>query len=126
MAEGWAKELKGSAIEAYSAGVRPQGINPRAALVMLESGVDLSSHSSKHIDELRHITFDYVIAVCDNANQECPVWVGQGKRVRRTFDDPPHLAAGAKTEDEALSHYRRVRDEIKQFIETLPESLSKR
>lgn len=123
MAEGFARSLKGDLIDAYSAGVEPHGMNARAVRVMQEAGVDLSSHASKHVDTLSHIPFDYVITVCGHANETCPRFPGKTKVVHVGFDDPPALAKDARTEDEALSHYRRVRDQIKAFILTLPESL---
>jgi len=121
MAEGFARALKRGEIEAYSAGTKPQGLNPLAVKVMAESGVDISSHSSKSVEELRHIEFDVVVTVCDQANEDCPLWLGRGKKVHRSFDDPPQLAANAGSEAEALQVYRRVRDEIKAFIESLPQ-----
>jgi arsenate reductase (thioredoxin) len=125
MAEGFARALRGEIIEAYSAGVMPQGVNPLAIKVMGECGVDISSHTSKNVEDLRPIPFDYVITVCDSANQECPIWIGKGKKLHHSFDDPPRLAANAKSETEALQAYRRVRDEIKSFIETLPQGLER-
>lgn len=123
MAEGFARALKGEELEAFSAGVKPQGLNPLAVRAMAECGVDISAHSSKNVEELRHIPVDYVVTVCDNASQECPAWLGTGKRVHHSFDDPPRLAANVKSEAEALIAYRRIRDEIKAFIETLPQGL---
>jgi len=125
MAEGWAKALKGDVIDAYSAGVEPHGMNPRAIKVMAEAGVDISSHHSKHVDELKDVPFDYVVTVCGHANETCPVFPGKTKVVHVGFDDPPALAKDAKSEEEALGHYRRVRDEIKTFIGTLPEFLTR-
>jgi arsenate reductase len=124
MAEGWAKKLKADTLEAYSAGVEPHGMNARAAKVMAEAGVDLSSHHSKHLDELKGVPFDYVVTVCDNANESCPVFPGKVKRVHVGFDDPPRLAKNAKSEEEALGHYRRVRDEIRRFIESIEGKLT--
>jgi arsenate reductase len=124
MAEGWARHLKGDAIEAYSAGIEMHGMNPRAVRVMAEAGVDISGHRSKHVDELKDVPLDYVVTVCDNARESCPVFTGRMKVVHKSFEDPPRLAKDAKTEEEALAHYRRVRDEIKAFVETLPESLA--
>ena len=123
MAEGWARQLKGDVIDAYSAGTEPHGMNARAVAVMNEAGVDISGHHSKHVDELAAVSFDYVVTVCDSANEACPVLPGQARRLHVGFDDPPRLARDAKTEDDALSHYRRVRDEIKAFILTLPAAL---
>ena len=124
MAEGFARALKGDVIEAYSAGVEPHGMNPLAVKVMREAGVDLSSHRSKHVNELADVLFDYVVTVCDHANETCPVFPGKTKRVHVGFDDPPRLARDAKSEEEALPHYRRVRDEIRQFVQRLPEALA--
>ncbi|HUT34888.1 MAG TPA: arsenate reductase ArsC [Planctomycetota bacterium] len=123
MAEGWARALKGDLLDAYSAGIETHGLNPRAVQVMAEAGVDISAHRSKHVDELRHISFDCVITVCDHAHESCPLFPGRVRTVHVGFDDPPRLAAGAKSEEEALAHYRRVRDEIRAFVETLPDAL---
>src|SRR5260370_27146947 len=123
MAEGWARHLKSDVIEPYSAGTEPHGMNPLAVKVMAEAGVDISTQHSKRVNELMRIPLDYVITVCDNANETCPVFPGKVKRAHVGFDDPPRLAKTAKTEAEALSHYRRVRDEIRDFIATLPDGL---
>ncbi len=124
MAEGWARHLKGETIEPYSAGVAPQRLDPRAVQVMAEVGVDISSHRSKSVDELQNIRFDYVVTVCDQAHESCPLFPGRTKMIHVGFDDPPRLAEPARNEQEALSHYRRVRDEIRRFVESLPESLT--
>ena len=123
MAEGWARRLKPDRIEAYSAGIETHGLNPDAVKVMAEAGVDISGHRSKHVDGLLHIPFDCVITVCDHAGERCPVFPGRAKVIHAGFDDPPWLARNARSEEEALNHYRRVRDEIRQFVETLPEAL---
>jgi len=123
MAEGWARHLKSDGIEPYSAGVEPHGMNALAIQVMTEAGVNISRHTSKHLDQLKGITFDYVVTVCDHAHESCPIFPGKTKIVHVGFDDPPRLAKTAKNEEEALGHYRRVRDEIRSFIETLPQSL---
>ena len=123
MAEGWARALKRDVIDAYSAGVQPHGINPLAVQVMAEAGVDITGHSSKHVNDLRDVPFDYVVTVCDHAHETCPVFSGKTRIVHVGFDDPPSLAALSKTEAEALGHYRRVRDEIRAFVQTLPEGL---
>ena len=123
MAEGWARFLKSDVIEPSSAGIETHGLNQNAVRVMAEAGVDISTQFSKHIDQLKNIQFDWVITVCDSANESCPFFPGNVKRFHVSFDDPPRLAKNAKTEDEALSHYRRVRDEIRSFIESLPQSL---
>lgn len=123
MAEGWARHLKSDVIEPYSAGIETHGLNPNAIKVMAEAGVDISCHHSKSLEELKGVNFDYVITVCDNANESCPMFPGKTKVVHAGFDDPPRLAKQAKTEDEALNIYRRVRDEIREFVETLPQFL---
>jgi arsenate reductase len=124
MAEGWARHLASEQFDPYSAGVAPQGLNSNAVRVMAEAGVDISRQRSKHIDELRHLDFDLVITVCDRAAETCPTWGPNVRSVHVAFDDPPRLAAGAATEEEALSHYRRVRDEIRALIERLPMMLT--
>jgi arsenate reductase (thioredoxin) len=124
MAEGWTRRLKGDLIEPYSAGVENHGLNPCAVKVMAEAGVDISNHRSKHLDEVRDIPFDCVVAVCDNANERCPIFPGNVKRLHVSFDDPPRLARNARTEEEALGYFRRVRDEIRAFVEQLPEVLT--
>ncbi len=123
VAEGWARHLKGDVVEAWSAGIEKHGMNSLAVKVMAEAGVDISGHSSKLIDELPMDDFDYVITVCDNAHESCPLFSGKARVIHKGFDDPPRLAAEAKTETEALVHYRRVRDEIKRFVEQLPANL---
>ncbi len=124
MAEGWARRLKGDVIEPYSAGIEIHGLNPDAVKVMAEAGVDISGHRSKHLDELRNIPFDYVVTVCDDANESCPVFPGKVKRMHVSFDDPPRLAKNARTAEEALGQYRRVRDEIRALVEKMPEALT--
>ena len=125
IAEGWAKELKRDAVEAYSAGLIPQGLNPLAVRVMAEAGVDISGQSSKPLETFREERFDYVITLCDSAHESCPVFPGCAKVVHAGFDDPPGLARSAASEAEALIPYRRVRDEIRAFIQTLPAGLSR-
>jgi len=123
MAEGWTKALKGDQLEAYSAGIQPTRVDPRAILVMAEAGIDISGQTSKDIDSLGDLEFNYVVTLCDNARESCPFFPAKTKKIHKGFDDPPFLALGAKTEEEALSPYRRVRDEIKAFVESLPEGL---
>jgi len=124
MAEGWARHLKGDVIEAYSAGIETHGLNPNAVKVMAEAGVDISGHRSKHLDEVKDVPFEYVVTVCDHAHESCPVFPGTTKIVHVGFDDPPRLAKQAQTEEEALNAYRRVRDEIQAFVESLPGALT--
>ncbi len=123
MAEGWARHLKSDAIEPYSAGIETHGLNPNAVKVMAEAGADISGHRSKHVSEVMDIPFDYVVTVCDDAHESCPFFPGRAKIVHVGFDDPPRLAKQAKNEREALNYYRRVRDEIRQFVESLPDRL---
>jgi arsenate reductase len=124
MAEAWTRHLKGDQFEAYSAGVEPRTVDPRAIKAMAEAGIDISGQKSKDIDALGSIEFDYVITLCDNARESCPYFPAKTKLIHKGFDDPPKLAEKAKNEEEAMVHYRRVRDEIKAFVETLPEELS--
>ena len=121
MAEGWARHLKSDVIEAYSAGIHPIGVSSRTIKVMAEAGVDISGHTSKGVDELVGIDFDYVVTVCDNARQQCPVFGGRTRHVHKSFDDP-YFAAGS--EEEVMAVFRRVRDEINAFVEKLPEILT--
>jgi arsenate reductase len=123
MAEGWARHLKADSLEAFSAGIEPRGLDPRAVAVMAEAGVDISCQRSKRVDELKGVRLDYVVTVCGAAREQCPVLAGAAKIVHAGFDDPPQLAKSAANEREALSHYRRVRDEIRAFVETLPQAL---
>lgn len=126
MAEGWARHLKASAIDAYSAGIEKHGLNPHAVKVMAEAGVDITSHYSKTLDDLRDVSFDYVVTVCGHAPEACPRFPGDATVVHVGFDDPPRLAAGESDADKALVHYRRVRDEIRDYVQTLPDALPKR
>ena len=123
MAEGWAKKLRADNIEAYSAGVKPKKIDPRAVKAMAEAGVDISGQGSKDVKDLMHIGFDYVITLCGHAHETCPLFPGKTKVIHHGFEDPPQLAATAKTDDEAMKHYCRVRDEIRDFVRGLPDNL---
>lgn len=123
MAEGWARALKAGVVEAYSAGVVRRGMDPRAVQAMREAGVDISSQYSKTIDALPDVPFHWVVTLCGHAAETCPFFPGRARRVHCGFDDPPHLAEGAAGEEEAMAHYRRVRDEIRRFVEELPRSL---
>ena len=123
MAEAWTRVLKGEQIDAYSAGVDPHDVDPRAVQAMAEVGIDISGQASKDVDTLEPIEFEYVITLCDQAHQACPIFPAKTRVLHVGFDDPPRLAAGAQTEEEAMVHYRRVRDEIKEFVEKLPEIL---
>ena len=116
MAEGWALALRPGDMEIWSAGVETHGLNPLAVKVMAEAGVDISNHRSKLVDDLLDIPFDLVVTVCDNARESCPVFPGTARVIHHGFEDPPCLAREAADEEEALVHYRRVRDEIQAFI----------
>jgi len=116
MAEGWARHVFGDTLEVCSAGTAPHGIDPRAVKVMAEMGVDIGNHTSNHVNEYLNIPFDLVVTVCDSARESCPVFPGEGKTLHCSFDDPPFLARAAKNEEEALIHYRRVRDEIRECV----------
>jgi len=120
MAEGWARDLKSDVIEPYSAGIRPIGVSSRTIKVMAEACVDISGHTSKGFDELVGINLDYVVTVCDNARQQCPMFPGRTKHVHKSFDDP-YFATGS--EEEVMAVFRKTRDEIRAFIETLPDIL---
>ncbi|MCK8603770.1 arsenate reductase ArsC [Desulfoferrobacter suflitae] len=124
MAEGWTRHLKTDLIEPYSAGVEPHGIDPRAVKAMAEVGIDISQHRSKDVSEVEQIDFDYVVTVCDRAHESCPFFPAKTKVMHVGFDDPPRLAAGSSSEEEIMAHYRRVRDEIRTFVEKLPSVLS--
>ena len=124
MAEGFCRHYRGDKINVSSAGIETHGLNPNAVQVMKEVGVDISHHKSKTVGELGDKEFDYVITVCGHADESCPVFPAKTRIIHRGFDDPPQLAKDAKTQEDALDCYRRVRDEIKAFVLTLPESLT--
>ncbi len=121
MAEGWARHLKGEVIEPYSAGVCAVGLSGKAVKVMAEAGVDISRQWSKTVDELKNTEFNYLVTLCSHAHRLLPTFRLKTKILHFPFDDPPSLAAYAVTEEEALVHYRRVRDEIRKYVEKLPE-----
>ena len=123
MAEGWARALVRYRLEPFSAGTAPGRLDPRAVQVMREAGVDISGQRSKHHQELASIRFDWVVTVCDHANEACPVFPRAVRRMHVGFDDPPRLAVGLPGDD-ALTPYRRVRDEIRAFVERLPAILA--
>jgi arsenate reductase len=120
MAEGWARHLWPGILEPSSAGTAPHGLDHRAVAAMAECGVDISGHRSTDISELSGERFDLVVTVCDHARETCPILPGRSPLLHAGFADPPRLAAAADGEEEALDHYRRVRDEIRKFVETLP------
>jgi len=126
IAEGWARHLKGDQIEPYSAGIEKHGMNPHAIKVMAEAGVDITSHWAKTLAELGSVPFDYVVTVCGHANEHCPIFPGKSKVVHVGFEDPPKLTKDMSDGEAKLAVYRRVRDEIRRFVETLPEALMKK
>ncbi len=123
MAEGWARRLKSEVIDARSAGTAPKGVDPLAVRAMAEAGVDISGQHSTDVLEFMDERFDYAVTLCGDVREACPVFPGEVKLVHAGFDDPPALAAGEPDEEAAMAHYRRVRDEIRAFVETLPEGL---
>ncbi len=123
MAEGWAKHLKKGEIEAASAGVERHGLNSYAVRVMEEAGVDMSGHASKTVEDLPSTDFDVVVTLCGHAQETCPFFPGAVRRVHRGFDDPPSICAAMTDEAEILAVYRRVCDEIREFVSGLPASL---
>ena len=124
MAEGWGRHLHPDRYEFFSAGIEKHGLNPLAVKVMAEAGVDISGQRSKLLSELEPLTFDYVITVCDQANEQCPFFAGKAVKLHREFPDPPRLAQRAGSEEEALGHYRAVRDEIHDYLAGLPATLA--
>ena len=123
MAEAWTRLLKGNGFEAYSAGVQPKAIDPRAIKAMAEAGVDISGQRAKDVDALGNMEFDYVITLCVNARESCPYFPAKTKLIHQGFEDHPKLAETAENDEEAMAHYRRIRDEIKAFVESLAEAL---
>ena len=123
MAEGLCRSLHGETIDAFSAGIETHGLNPLAVRAMAEIGIDISQHLSKTVDDLPGVEFDYVITVCGHADETCPVFPAKTRVIHHGFDDPPKLAAGADSDEAALVHYRRVRDEIRDYIAALPATL---
>lgn len=118
MAEGLLRHLAGARLEVASAGVSPSHVRPEAIKVMQEVGIDISGHHSKSVDEFMGQEFDYVITVCDNANEQCPIFPGKTQRLHWSFDDPA-LAQGE--EETRLGVFRRVRDEIRQRLQLFVE-----
>ena len=117
MAEGLLEHDAADRFEVESAGTKPGHVRPEAIAVMKEIGVDISDHRSKHVDEFQHQSFDYVLTVCDNAKESCPVFPGHSKRIHKSFEDP---AAFQGTEEERLVLFRRVRNEIRDYLKTFP------
>ena len=121
MAEGWTRHLHGNMFEVHSAGVKPLELHPLAVQVMQEAGVDISAQKSKHVRVLKDVDFDYVVTVCNSARESCPIFPGKTKILHVDFEDP---AAAPGSDAEVLAVFRRVRDQIRDFIARLPEHLS--
>jgi arsenate reductase len=115
IAEGYIKYFAKDKVEVYSAGIETHGVNPKAIAVMKEDGIDISGNTSNNVDEYRNIDFDYVITVCDNAGEQCPVFPSTAKQFHYNFPDP---AKAIGTEDEIMQQFRKVRDEIKNYSKT--------
>ena len=125
MAEAWANALHPLTLEASSAGIETHGLNQRAVQVMKEAGVDISEQRSQHIDDFDLNSFDFIITVCDHAHESCPLVPPGCRLIHKSFDDPPRLAQKLRGEEEILACYRKVRDEIQKYIQTLPDLLAK-
>ena len=125
MAEGWANHFHSGNVEAFSAGTESAGeVNKYAILAMKEVGIDISPQRSKHLNEFKDIEFDLVITVCDNAKERCPLFWGRAKKIHKNFEDPFVLAKDSKNEEEALNHYKRIRDELKEFVLSLKQTIN--
>jgi len=107
------RHFRGDEFDVFSAGVEPKGVHAKAIEAMRETGIDISWQQSKHVDELPTREFDYIITLCDHAAQNCPVFLGEGVRLHQGFSDP---AAVQGSEQDVLEAFRKVRDELKQFI----------
>lgn len=112
IAEGYLRHFAGNRATIYSAGIETHGVNPRAIATMQEDGVDISAHTSNHIDEYRAVPFDYVITVCDHARESCPFFPTDAEKFHHNFPDP---AKATGSEDEVMQAFRDVRQEIKEY-----------
>lgn len=119
MMEGWLRHFGGDSVDVKSAGVETHGVNPNAIKVMGEVGVDISSHTSDHLDTYMEEEFDLVITVCDNARERCPYFPSSAEKIHHNFTDP---AKAEGTEDEIMSSFREVRDQIRDFAENVINS----
>ncbi len=127
MAEAWTRALKNDQIDVFSAGVETHGLNPNAVQVMAEKGIDISGYRSKSVHEFKNMDLDVVVTVCDNASETCPYFPSKCRIIHAGFDDPPKmakkLALQGADEDTQMDCYRKVRDEIRDFVEALPDNL---
>ena len=114
MAEGLLRRDGGEKFDVFSAGVKPGAVRPEAIQVMSEIGIDISGHRSKSVEEFAGQQFDYVITVCDNAKETCPIFPGKAERIHQSFEDPPPPSVGSDAE--RLAIFRRVRDEIREWL----------
>ena len=115
MAEGLLRHLAGGRFEVYSAGTKPTSVRPEAIAVLKEIGIDISGHRSKHVDEFATKAFDYVLTVCDNAAQSCPIYPGHAHRMHHSFEDPASVSG---SEEDRMAAFRRVRDAIRDYLVT--------
>lgn len=118
MAEGLLRHYAGDRFEVFSAGITPSYVRPEAILVMLELGIDISAHRSKGVDEFTDQQFDYVLTVCDNAKESCPLFLGKAVTIHHNFEDPAALQG---SEGERIGLFRRVRDDIRQYLYAFPQ-----
>lgn len=125
MAEGFAKAFKQDLFEAFSAGVARKKLDPLAVQVMKEVGIDISQQTSKEIQELPEKDFDYVITLCDNARESCPVFSGKAGHIHQGFLDPSQEAQKLTSQEEILTLYRQIRDALKTYVLSMPENLEK-
>jgi arsenate reductase (thioredoxin) len=105
-------------VKIYSAGITTHGVNQKAIETMKADGIDISHHTSNKVDEYENIDFDYVLTVCDNANENCPIWTGKAKKFHHNFPDPPKFKG---TEEEITAEFARVRDMIKTYVKNFVE-----
>jgi arsenate reductase len=122
IAEGWAKHLKSDVMDVYSAGIAPGTLNQMAVKVMAEAGIDISAQKPKHVNELKNIDFDYVVTICDNARENCPIFPHKTKLFHKTFEDPTFMVG---TEQQIKAAFVKLRDQMKKFIEKMPGILEK-
>lgn len=125
MAEGWCDHFHKGKVAAFSGGIVPcVEVNRHAVAVMKEKGIDISEHRSKHVSEFKEVRFDLVVTLCSNAEESLPFNWNGAKKIYREFKDPLVLSENSKTEEEILGHYRRIRDELEEFVKKLPMALT--